>query len=310
MTLPSAVEVSVVVITRNRCEELRRSLRQLSALAERPALVVVDNASSDGTVAMVTSEFPDATLVRASRNWGAAARNLGVARVRSRYVAFSDDDCWWHDGALALAAAILDGLPGVGALAAQVLVGPDESTDSNCERMAASPIDRGGLPFPRIASFMAGAVVMRTAAYRRCGGYEPRLFLGAEEALLALDLDAAGWSIIYAPQVRLHHHPSGRRDAHERALIQDRNRLWVAWLRLPASLAVRQSLRTLHSAIAGGRLWPVLRSALSGTAWVSTRRRVLPASTTRRWAEAMLGAKRPGPQRSLAAASEESVESR
>ena len=47
--------------------------------------------------------------------------------------------------------------------------------------MAASPLDARGLPGPALIGFMAGAVVMRTAAYREVGGYEPRLFHTADE---------------------------------------------------------------------------------------------------------------------------------
>src|SRR5438046_8134815 len=55
--------ISVVIATWNRCAELVRTLRQLTALPERPRLVVVDNASTDGPAAAVREGFPGAELV-------------------------------------------------------------------------------------------------------------------------------------------------------------------------------------------------------------------------------------------------------
>src|SRR5690606_17257775 len=144
-------------------------------------IVVVDNASSDGTSAIVRRRFPQVVLVSAEANLGAAGRNAGVARVTTPYVAFSDDDTWWLPDALEQAADLLDRHPQVAAVAARVLVVPGRRTDPTCLQMARSPLPSEGLPGPRLAAFMAGAVVMRADAYRAVGGYEPRLFLGAEE---------------------------------------------------------------------------------------------------------------------------------
>ena len=65
--------------------------------------------------------------------------------------------------------------------------------------------------------------------------YEPRFFLGAEEALMALDLAVLGWAMVYAHDVVTHHHPSPARDVGARRLGGLRNRLWLAWLRLPVA---------------------------------------------------------------------------
>jgi hypothetical protein len=173
--------VSVVVLTHNRPQELARTLRQLEQLPEQPPVIVVDNGSRTGTVAQVLAAHPRARLVRCEDNRGAAGRNAGVAQVRTPYVAFCDDDTWWAPGALARGADLLDAHPSIGALSARVLVGEAQRLDPTCEAMARSPLDSRGLPGPALISFMAGAAVMRAAAYREVGGYEPRLFLGAEE---------------------------------------------------------------------------------------------------------------------------------
>ena len=115
--------------------------------------------------------------------------------------------------ALARAADLLDAYPRLAVLSARVLVGDRHEIDPACERMAQSPLDGHGLPGPALIAFMAGAYVVRVEAYRATGGYEPRFFLGAEEALMALDLAALGWRMAYAGDVVTHHHPSRARPA-------------------------------------------------------------------------------------------------
>ena len=273
--MPDA-RVSVVVLTHNRAGELCRTLRRLQALPERPRLVVVDNGSSDDTAARVRSEFPAVELVRCSANVGAAGRNAGVARVETPYVAFCDDDTWWAGGALARAADLLDQHPRLALVSARVLVGPEQRLDPTCERMADSPLDSTGLPGPALIAFMAGAVVMRTEAYRAVGGYEARLFLGAEEALMALDLAALGWRMTYAAELVTHHHPSPSRDPRARRIVLARNRLWIAWMRLPVGSACQESAVILREVAHQRLLGPVLRQALAGLAWALSRRDVLP----------------------------------
>ena len=269
--------ISVVVLTHDRPRELRRALRELRRLPEQPPIIVVDNASRPGVVEAVVREFDGVELVRCDENRGAAGRNAGVARVRTPYVGFCDDDTWWAPGALARAADLLDTHRDVGAISACVLVGDDERVDPTCEAMAMSPLDSTGLPGPALFSFMAGAAVMRASAYREVGGYEPRLFLGAEEWLMGMDLAVRGWRLVYVHDVVTHHHPSSSaRDPTARRIAYARNRLWIAWMRLPLASAWQVTMREMRHAAGLGLLRPALRQALLGLPWALRRRSVVP----------------------------------
>ena len=70
--------VTVVVATRDRADELESCLERLVALPERPGIIVVDNASSDGTPKAVRAAFPAVQVVALPRNLGAVARSMGV----------------------------------------------------------------------------------------------------------------------------------------------------------------------------------------------------------------------------------------
>ncbi len=285
--------VSVVVLTFDRAHELERTLRHLTELPERPPIVVVDNGSHDDTAVRVRERFPQVQLVRLPHNRGAAGRNAGVEAVRTRYVAFCDDDTWWAPGSLARAARLLDAHPRVAALAARVLVEPEQGEDPTCALMARSPIDATDLPGPGLIGFMAGAVVMRVEAFRAVGGYEPRLFIGGEERLMGLDLAAQGWGMVYAPELVVHHQPSPLRDVAGRRMLVLRNELWIAWMRLPWRSALHETVRTLGGLMQLGRMPRTLWWALKGLPWALQQRRVVPPAVQAMWRQVRRGP-RPG----------------
>ena len=98
---------SIVVLTYNRAATVLETLGKLVALDEPWPIVVVDNGSTDGTADQIAARFPDITLVRVPRNYGAAGRNFGVASVDTPYVAFCDDDTAWLPGSVARAVDVL-----------------------------------------------------------------------------------------------------------------------------------------------------------------------------------------------------------
>ncbi|MGW0085010.1 glycosyltransferase family 2 protein [Streptomyces sp. NPDC003393] len=268
---------TVVVITHNRRPELLRTLDRLARLPEQPEVIVTDNGSTDGTSAAVAHHHPRVRLLRPGRNLGAVGRNLAVRQVRTPYVAFCDDDSWWAPGALSGAADLLDRHAALGCVTARILVEPDGTEDPIVEELRNSPIlGPCWLPGPALGSFLAAATVLRTDAFRRAGGFHPRLWLGGEEELLAADLAADGWWLTYAEQLTIHHRPSAVRDSTRRRRDGIRNTLWFTWLRRPAGPALR---RTLHLARTVPRDRASLRAFAAAAAalpWVLRERRVLP----------------------------------
>jgi GT2 family glycosyltransferase len=268
--------VSAVVLTHNRADEVLRTVAALSALPEQPPLIVVDNGSTDGTAARLRAEFPAVTVIRLDRNAGAAARNIGAAATATPYIAFCDDDTAWAPGSLAQAGDLLDAHPAIALLTARVLVGAEGCEDPACRLMAESELPSDGLPGRAVLGFLAGACVFRRQAFAEAGGYEPRLFIGGEEALLALDLLARGWRLVYCAALTVHHFPSAKRDSRLRRRLLARNALWVAWLRRPPAGAALETGRVLSSALRDPAVLEGAVHALSGIAWVLRRRRPVP----------------------------------
>jgi GT2 family glycosyltransferase len=265
-------KLSLVILTHNRVKELLRSLELALQLPERPQVIVVDNASVDGTSRKLKERFPQVKLVRLPFNMGAAARNVGVECAETPYVAFSDDDTAWAAGSLRTACDLLDFYPRVAVVTARVLVGAEGREDPVSALMAKSPLPSRGLPGPALLGFLAGASVFRRKAFIEAGGYEPRFFLGGEETLLAYDLAAAGWSMVYHERMTVYHYPSQTRDPRGRERLLARNALWAAWLRRPLPVALRKTFESLVER----RSVLALLDALAGAGWVLRERQVIP----------------------------------
>lgn len=198
MSVPSAGHrpVGVVIATRNRCERLPVTLRHLLRLPEHPDVLVVDNASTDGTRAMLAQDFPEVRVLALPVNHG--ARALGTP-----YVAFSDDDSWWAPGALTRAAELFDAHPRLGLIAARTLVGTAAEPDPLNDILAASPLGPAtDLPGTQVLGFLACGAVVRRSAHLDAGGFHRLLFFGGEEILLAYDLAARGWGVSHCPRRR------------------------------------------------------------------------------------------------------------
>jgi GT2 family glycosyltransferase len=236
--------VTTVVMTRNRREELLRSL----AHHDRP-VIVVDNGSQDGTATAVARRYPEVQIIKAGRNLGAVARNLGVEAATTPYVAFADDDSWWAPGATAQAAALLDAHSTLAIVVAHVLVGSDERPDDFNDVLARSPLPPvRGVPGVPVLGFMACAAVVRRAAYLSVGGFDPVVEFGGEEARLAIDVTATGWLIQYVPELIVHHHASSRRvSARAQHRRRVRNSLLTMVMRRPWTRVGTKAVRDLTS---------------------------------------------------------------
>jgi GT2 family glycosyltransferase len=272
--------VTVVVASRNRRDDLLASLPRHEA-----PVVLVDNASTDDTVAAVREAHPEVTVLTLDRNVGARARTVGVERAGTPFVAFADDDSWWAPGDLARAVDLLRAHPRCALVNARILVGPEERLDPVCTEMAASPLPAPvELPGPAVLGFVACAAIVRTEAFAEVGGFDTVVRFPGEEERVALDLAAAGWGMAYVDDLVVHHHPSPRRHSPEerRAAIW-RSRLLTAVLRLPlrevAALcagALRDGKAGRAGLLHGLRDVPAaLRGRRTIPAWLQEQRRLL-----------------------------------
>jgi GT2 family glycosyltransferase len=268
---PPRSAVTCVVASRNRRADLLASLPRHEA-----PVVLVDNASTDGTVEAVRAAHPAVTVVPLDRNEGALARTVGTARAGTPFVAFTDDDSWWAPGDLARAVQVMRAHPRLALLSARILVGPEEELDPVCTELAASPLGtEPDLPGPSLLGFVACAALVRTEAFTAVGGFDPVVRFPGEEERLALDLAAAGWGLAYVDDLTVHHHPSTSRDPDTvRQAGIWRSRVLTALMRYPLRDTAGQLLRAARAGRPGLR---GLAGALPRVPAALRRRHVLPA---------------------------------
>ena len=220
MTPSSAGELLVVVVlSHNKRAQTLRCIESVLRLRYRPLeVLVVDNASSDGSADAVAAEFPDVHLLRSPVNRGAAGgRNLGADYVKDRfdpaYLLFLDDDAVVDERLAAELVAVMRDDPGVGlatpkayrfgtrdviasAGGMQVRLGRGSITDIGAGARDVGQFERGGA----VESCVGFAVLARCEALERCRGFDERYNpYGWEEVDLSLRMREAGYTIQYTP---------------------------------------------------------------------------------------------------------------
>lgn len=188
--------VTIVFLVYNRREELRESLRHTLVESDyepgRVDVIVVDNASTDGSAAMVRAEFPQVRVMVRSENIGVSGWNEGFAAARGDYVLALDDDCY---------------LPSDG-LKRAVAAAHEHEADLVSFRVASTHDHeyvftdkyRTGL-----FTFWGCAVLMRREVVAALGGYDPEIFVWANELEFMLRFFDRGFCHLHLPEVTAQH---------------------------------------------------------------------------------------------------------
>jgi hypothetical protein len=218
---------SVIIVSYNTRDLVLRAIGAARDPSQGVAeVIVVDNASSDGSAEAVGAAHPCVRVVVNQTNRGfAAAVNQGIRATSSPYVALLNSDAAPDPGALRRLADYLDAHPRVGAVAPR-LVFPDGGFQPNCgERFESLATDLLGgdllwrtlggrllaLPephddAPRQVAWATGACLMlRRRALDEIGLLDEGFFMYEEDLDLCLRLGRAGWEIVYLPGVRTSH---------------------------------------------------------------------------------------------------------
>lgn len=230
----SGIDLSVIVVSYNTRELLARCLRSLGPGArETPhEIVVVDNASGDGSAEMVGREFPRVLLIANPANVGfARAANQGIRAARGEFPALVNSDAEAPRGSLDALVAFLRARPAVGAVGPRTL-GPDGHPIRSAFRFPSllRPYlnfaalrwiagDAFSLSYPAGArameeggevDWLSGAcLVLRRKALDQVGPLDERFFMYFEDTDLCRRLRQGGWAVWYWPQVRVVHHVGG-----------------------------------------------------------------------------------------------------
>jgi GT2 family glycosyltransferase len=221
--------VSAVIVSFNTREHLLRCVGALEAHVSLPLeVIVVDNASHDGSVAALRAAHPSARVVENGANLGfAAACNRGLREARAAYCLLLNSDAEVCAGAVEALAAALDERPEVGIVGPrtvgpdggpQVSFGPDLTPLAEWRQRRLVVALREGRPAAvrevedlsareQEPVWVSGSCLLaRKAAFDAVGGLDERFFLYEEDVDLCLRVRAAGWRILYTPRALVRHH--------------------------------------------------------------------------------------------------------
>ena len=262
MTLPP---VTISILSYQRKETLRLSVR--SAVEQNyPNLevIVVDNASTDGSREMVEGEFPSAKLVRLPENIGCAARNVGVATANGKIVITIDNDVLFTTrDAIQRIVKVFEERPSAGCINFKIL-GADGNLSA---RDWCHPRDwrRFGDQEFLTDYILEGASAFRREAFERVGGYWGEFLIGHEGVDLALRFLDRGYDLLYSPSVCVTHLASATARPPTRIYYSfTRNSIWVALRNhrpLAASRAITKDMALMAFSSARAGQW---RSYLKG----------------------------------------------
>ena len=272
--------MAVAVVSWNTRELLDRCLVALRPAAEAglAEVWVVDNLSTDGSPGLVRERHPWARLVEPGENLGyGRAVNLVAGRTRAPWLAASNADVALRPGALERLLAAGEADPGAGVVAPRLVL-PDGTTQHSVWAFPTVPVtaaenagarvlgralaerldlrgawdpDRGG----RVPWAIGAFLLVRREAWDAVGGFDPELWMSAEDLDLGWRLRERGWATRYEPEAVADHEESAATGAvWGDDLPLHWQRCAYAWMLRRRGRARTATVGLLNMAGAGGRL--------------------------------------------------------
>jgi GT2 family glycosyltransferase len=228
------IELSVIIVSWNCRNHLHECLMSLRENLQDPAdIIVVDNASTDGTVEMLERHFPEVRVIQNQHNLGfAKANNIGISASRGRYLALINPDVKLLSGCLESALATVKAQPSIGVLG-PAMIGRDGT------------IRRSGMRFPTLWNCVCDALMLhrlfgrrpivggqsmadfdwtttrdvevlngwfwliRRSALSEVGLLDERFFMYGEDMDWCKRFYDSGWRIVFAPEAAAIHYGGG-----------------------------------------------------------------------------------------------------
>lgn len=228
--------ITVNILSFNRKDELRNTLNKVYEQDYKNIeVIVVDNASSDGSPEMVEREFPSVHLIKLKKNIGIAGWNEGFKIAKGEYILVLDDDSYPEKNAVKIAVKRFCGNPHTGIVALNIF-------NSCLKSFENKEWNRG-----YINNFTGCGALISKKLIEKTGGFEQNLFIYAHEiefAMRAIDLD---YSIYFEPNALAVHSYADSKEKHSRNEKKEyyflRNNLVIILLHFSLPIALSRIFR-------------------------------------------------------------------
>jgi hypothetical protein len=227
-------DLSIVILSWNVRDLLAGCLRALpeatGAWWGRAEVIVVDNASSDGSAEMVRREFPGVRVIALERNLGfSGGNNVGIGASEGRLVLLLNPDTVPHPGSVERLCDYMEANPEAG-IAGPRLLNPDGTLQPSRRRfptfatalVESTPLqrvmpdavvlrrfymlDRPDDETQEVGWLSGAALLCRRDALEQVGGFDTGFFMFSEEVDLCRRVSRAGWRVVYLPEAQITHY--------------------------------------------------------------------------------------------------------
>lgn len=230
------MDVSILVVNYNTCQLTVDCLRSVyaSKTEYRYEVILIDNNSSDDSVAVISEQFPQARLIENMQNTGfAKANNQGMEIAQGRYILLLNSDTIVQQDTLQTMVAFMDNNPLTGAAGCKVIL-PNGSLDKACRRGLPTPSASFYYAFgfsklfpnsPRFNQYQLGYrdpdqeypvdclvgafMLVRREMVEQVGGLDEDFFMYGEDIDWCYRIKQAGWGIHYYPRTQIIHVKGG-----------------------------------------------------------------------------------------------------
>jgi GT2 family glycosyltransferase len=259
MSQSNSCLISVVVLNWNGSRVIDQCLKSLYDQTYLPSeIIVVDNASADGSVELVRERFPNVKLVVNERNLGfGGGNNVGIQASRGTYVMMLNNDTRLDPKCIEELKRSIEKDKRYGACASKILLEYEENL-IDAAGIVVCPdglsigrgrLERGDLYDEEAEVFFASdcACLYRREMLEDIGLYDEDFFAYADETDMGWRAQLAGWKCIYNPKAIVYHFHSASSGTYSplKAFLVERNRIWVAVKNFPPSLLILGQFYTL-----------------------------------------------------------------
>ncbi|MBW4583060.1 MAG: glycosyltransferase family 2 protein [Tildeniella nuda ZEHNDER 1965/U140] len=222
-----ALLVSIILVNYNGAEVVLDCLRSLfQFLHSIPyEIIVVDNASTDGSAAFIAETFPTVQLLQQDQNYGfGAGNNVGAKQAKGEFLFFLNTDTLLVSNVLSHLVMLMETHPEVGiigtkllnadgtlqlSIAAEISIAGEYQTLKQLKRYTASnqraAIEQKFTQVQTVAIVIGAAFFMRRSLFETLGGFDETFFMYFEESDLCQRSRDRGWRILYTPEVEIIH---------------------------------------------------------------------------------------------------------
>lgn len=227
MMFPKMPLVTINILNWNRKEVLKKTLTEIQKVNyPNIEVIVVDNASTDGSDDMVREEYPYVKVLETAENIGIGAWNLGFKNANGKYIVVLDDDSFPAPNAITSAVLEMEKDSSIGIIAGKVVNYCNGTPHRFSEQY------KNG---QRVYTFIGCGAIIRSDVIEKVGGFWQDLFLYAHEIEFSIRAIEAGYKVIYhADSLFYHMYSPKNRTSKRRVMFSTRNYIWIMWKYYPS----------------------------------------------------------------------------